>query len=96
MNKLAALIDNLNYKDLKSLEKDLYEGNIGKLIKKNISQLESRFPDKVCPVCGNTVNNPSFVLEFGPPDFRKRASFCGIDCLNFFVNKLSNQEQIKH
>jgi hypothetical protein len=96
MNKLASIIDNLNYKDLKALEKDLYEGNIGRLIKKNLSQLEENFPEKTCPVCGSSIKTPAYVLEFGPDDFRKRANFCGLDCLSFFVTKLGNESKLKH
>ena len=96
MNRLASIINSLDYKDLKALEKDLYEGNIGRLIKQNIKKIESLRPDSICPTCGSVLKNPAYVLEFGRSDFRKRAGFCGLDCLNFFISKLNKEKKLEH
>ncbi len=95
MNRLAAIINSLNYRDLKAIEKDLYEGNIGKLIKQNLNKIESISP-KTCATCGTELKKPAYVLEFGRQDFRKRASFCGLDCLSFFTSKLSAEKKLHH
>lgn len=90
MNRLAHMIGNLGYEDLRSIEKDLNEGNIEKLIKERLLYFEK--DRKICPVCYKTIDEDDdhFTLMFGPADFRKKAKFCGIDCLEFFINKIKN------
>ena len=84
MNKFNKFLDELNQDELDVFEKDLKEGYIQKYIerKKEFFKLK----DKVCPVCGNMVEDDCFVLVFGEPSIRKKAHFCGIDCLEYFIN----------
>jgi hypothetical protein len=99
MNRLIGIINSMNYRELKEIQKDLAEGNIGKLIKARIDSIEKTlgYNEKVCATCGNslTEENIRYSLVFGPSDFRKRASFCGNDCLSFFMEKLKQQERDK-
>ena len=88
MNRLNTIISSMSQKDLKSVEKDLYEGNIGKLIKNRLNEFES---DVICPTCGNIENKARYTLIFGRDDFKKKANFCGLDCLRFFVEKLEKE-----
>jgi hypothetical protein len=42
-----------------------------------------------CPMCGSKIQRfGHYNLEFGT-NIRKKASFCGIDCLQQFINELS-------
>ena len=42
-----------------------------------------------CPMCGSKIQKfGHYHLEFGT-NIRKRAAFCGIDCLQQFINELS-------
>lgn len=92
MNRLKNIIASMNYRDLKSIEKDLYEGNLGKIIKQRLNDLQT-FDEKTCPTCGTIVPpDTSFVLQFGRPDFRKEAHFCGIDCLDYFIHNLREKK----
>jgi hypothetical protein len=94
MNKLANIIKNLDYTELELVKKDLEEGNIKKIINK---QLEKRKRDKktICPVCEKNIReNEGLYLEFGPENFRKKASFDGLDCLKYFIEtKLEKKEK---
>ncbi len=92
MNKLARIINNLNYKELLLIKKDLETGNIERLINKRIEEL-SPTKSKTCPVCGAEIKNDNYTLIFGPEDFRKKASFDGRDCLEYFLYKLKKQEE---
>lgn len=99
MNKLAGIINSMNYKELQLLEKDLYEGNLANLVKKRKQVYGSLMESKACPTCGNEnkENEAQFTLIFGPKDFKKKASFCGRDCLCFFVKKIKmNDETVKN
>ena len=91
MNHLVRIINSLDYKELKAIQKDLAEGNMGKLIAERISNIEKSIGfDKTCPTCENKINENEarYTLIFGPPDFKKKASFCGHDCLTFFLDKI--------
>ena len=100
MAKLGNIINGMNYKELTAIEKDLYEGNIARLIKHRKSGFEKLFSEKICPTCGSSIkeNEAPFTLLFGPVDFKKKASFCGLDCLSFFIKKLEkqNNDMVKH
>ena len=97
MNRLAGLIGAMDYHELKALEKDLYEGNIGINIKKNLGKFERNDTEKTCPTCGNmlTEETSKFILTFGEPTFRRRAYFCELDCVDFFIAKLKSGRQVK-
>lgn len=87
MNKLAKLIKELDTADLELIKKDLQAGNIEKVIK---SELKTRNANKItiCPVCSAPVKEGEGLhLQFGPMTFRKKATFDGADCLNYFVQQ---------
>jgi hypothetical protein len=98
MNKLAGIINSLNYKELKEIQRDLAEGNMGKVIKSRMDEIEKSlgYEERICPTCGNPVAEATakYILVFGPPDFRKRGLFDEIDCLTFFVDKLKVQKNV--
>ncbi|MEM0230784.1 MAG: hypothetical protein QXW00_04440 [Candidatus Woesearchaeota archaeon] len=95
--KLRELIEEVNYEDLYKMKADLEQGGIHlkKLVEKKIKDIESE-NIKVCATCGNAINlltSRSYTLIFGPPDLKKRAHFCGIDCLEYFVQNLKQAEK---
>jgi len=47
-------------------------------------------PSLVCPVCERSVSEQDdYVLLFGPRELRRKARFCGTDCLVYFLNTRS-------
>jgi hypothetical protein len=90
MSKITKFIEELNDAELYMFEKDLKEGYIQKYIDRKKEYFKIK--DKICPVCGNTVREDCFVLIFGEPSIRKKAYFCGIDCLEYFINTLKNKK----
>ena len=98
MNKLNKIMEKMNEEDLLRIQKDLEAGNVHRVIKKKLDDLYIEKVNKVCPVCNSPINEESFTLFFGPKDFRKKASFCAFDCLEYFINQLKQkqlQKQIK-
>ena len=91
------VVDDIQYEDLVKIRKDLDNGgrHLRTFIDSKINEIE-RDEVKVCAVCGTPIN-PHFIddysLVFGRYDFKKRAFFCGLDCLNFFVGKLNDKEK---
>ena len=99
MNKLAKIINTLDKDDLIKIRRDLIAGNIDKVISKRLDEFSGlNFSNKQCPVCGGSIHNNSFVLEFGSDYLRKRAFFDGVDCLEYFVvSKLKkNNDDLEH
>ena len=43
---------------------------------------------KICPICNAEIMNNHLTLIFGPESFRQKASFDGVDCLRYFLEKL--------
>ncbi|MBU1198631.1 MAG: hypothetical protein KKF46_04360 [Nanoarchaeota archaeon] len=88
MNRLAKLIDRLDKEDLALIKKDLEFGNIEKLINKKLLEKREEYSNQICPVCQSDNMEEGFTLIFGPKGLRKKASFCALDCLEYFLQKL--------
>ena len=93
MNRLAKLIESLDEGDLKLIKKDLEIGNIEKLINKKLQDKKEEDFNKVCPVCQTPIGEENLTLIFGPKDLRKKANFCAMDCLEYFLNKIKQQKE---
>jgi len=93
-NNYVKLIEEMTNEELEMFERDLKDGVIHKYIERKKEFFKIK--DKTCPVCGNFVEEDCFVLIFGDPSIRKKAHFCGIDCLDYFLHKnLKYKDKIK-
>ncbi len=90
--KVSEIVAMLNYEELIDLQRDLFGG--GTTIKQFVNNRIKEVNDsqtRVCATCGNTVNlglNQEYTLIFGPKDLKKRATFCAVDCLEYFFVQL--------
>ena len=96
MYRLKEFLSNLEHYELVMLKQQIEKGNLNieKEIQEQIKQLEKRHSGS-CATCTNALdpyNSNNYTVIFGPDDFRKKASFCGLDCLEYF---LINLKQIK-
>ena len=94
MYRLRRIIEGLGHKELLQLKGDLEEGGfeIKRVIEQKIKQFETNH-EKICSVCDSELepyNIHNYTLIFGPDDFRKKASLCGMDCLQYFLENLKN------
>jgi hypothetical protein len=87
MDKIIKFLDSLNDEELLSFEKELKDGNIHKFIDQKKEYFKIR--GKTCSTCGNKVDEDCMLLIYGDPrtGFRKKAHFCGSDCMEYFVKK---------
>ncbi|MFP4645564.1 MAG: hypothetical protein ACLFNB_02865 [Candidatus Woesearchaeota archaeon] len=91
MNRLSKIIEDMDLDDLKKIKKDLDTGNIEKLIKKRMKEVQ-KSQIATCPVCSARVKEGEGLhLQFGPADFRKKATFDGVDCLQYFLERLKKK-----
>jgi len=83
----------MDYEDLIKLKKDIVEFkglHLTKLVEERLKEIEKEH-DVNCANCMTKIdpeNINNFTLIFGPASFRKKATFCGTDCMEYFLAKL--------
>ncbi len=98
--KLKDAINSLDYDDLVRVNQDLREGGheLRSMIEQNIVEKE-RESGKTCHVCSSEINQNSpqnYTITLGPEGLKRKASFCALDCLKFFITNLEKRnEEIK-
>ena len=96
--KVRDVIDYLDYEELVKLRKDINSGgfHIIKLLNRKIKDIELTHKN-FCSYCGNEINQNkvnNYTLIFGPYDFRKKSTFCGIDCMESFLKNLKSMHEV--
>ena len=89
---LRDVVSSLKYDELINLQKDLYSGGskIRQLITNKIKEI-SATESRTCATCGSPINlrlASEFTFIFGTSEQKKRASFCALDCMDYFTNSL--------
>tara|TARA_B100001964_G_C14261556_1_gene615823 strand:- start:8646 stop:8969 length:324 start_codon:yes stop_codon:yes gene_type:complete len=97
--KFEELIDVLDYDELIRFKKDLDDKGIAlkKLVQEKI-KARLKEHEKSCASCSNDLEfykTNNYTLVFGPDDFKKKASFCGMDCLEYFLINLKQMRRCK-
>jgi|TARA_Y100000310_G_scaffold124950_2_gene123794 hypothetical protein len=90
--RFEEVIEILDYNEIMRFKSDFDSGAIKlkKLLEEKIKK-KLREHEKICTICSNDLNfykSNNYTLVFGPDDFKKKASFCGLDCLEYFITKL--------
>ncbi|HLD89088.1 MAG TPA: hypothetical protein VI894_02680 [Candidatus Nanoarchaeia archaeon] len=90
--RMHDVLEKIDFDDLIRIKKDLDTGGalVKKIVDEKLKELEAR-ESRICVSCGQAISpytHETFTLNFGPPDFRKKASFCAIDCLEYFLEHL--------
>jgi len=75
--------------DLFKMQIDLKANNgniLQKLIDERLKAIENQ-KRQFCAVCSTDLQGKgnTFTLMFGPDDFRRKGSFCEVDCLEYFM-----------
>lgn len=94
--KFREIIDSLGIEQLSRIKRDIDTGSVHlkKIVERKLVEKEKEH-GKYCNVCMNeidTFNPNNFTLVFGAEGFKKKSSFCGMDCLKYF---LAHLEQMK-
>jgi hypothetical protein len=94
--RLQDALYNLDENELYQIQEDLKKGSpcIRRLVSERIKELE-KSKLGTCVTCGNELQQhpKCYTLLFGPDDFRKKASFCEIDCLEYFLGTLKSVQK---
>lgn len=97
-HKFKEFLENLDYNEVLDFKKQVKAPNstIKEVLNNHIDVIE-RMNSRICATCGNKLdlNTKNLTLHFGPEDFKKKASFCAFDCLEFFLQQLKQIEMKK-
>jgi hypothetical protein len=94
--KLKDAIGSMDYHELVDLHEDLDKGghSTRQLVKETIL-LKEKEMGKLCHVCQSEINPNSttnFTLLLGPEGLRRKASFCAVDCLKYFIDSMEKSK----
>ena len=92
--KFEEVFEVLDYNELMRFKDDFDHGSIAikKLLEVKVKE-RLKEHERICATCSNNLNfykSNNYTLIFGPDDFKKKASFCGLDCLEYFISKMKN------
>jgi hypothetical protein len=89
-------IETIDEDELYKLQFDITNGSAGlkTLVQEKIKKVEN-LPKKVCAVCGEELVDKEgvFSLIFTHDQLKKKASFCAIDCMEFFISKIKKASE---
>lgn len=91
-NLIRDIILNASFDELNKMLNDLSSDSvhIKKLVASRLAELEEE-KAIICATCGKKINTHEndnyFTLYFGPSTFRRRASFCALDCMQYFIRE---------
>lgn len=75
------ILEKFNNEELKEIKNAIETGRLNEFIERRINATT-----KHCPVCTSEVEEGKLTLHFEENNMRKKASFCGKDCLQYFLN----------
>jgi hypothetical protein len=95
--KLTDAIGCLDYEDLVKLNEDLVEGGheLKNMVETHIVKKEKE-QGKYCSVCQSEIDVHStnnYTMLLGPEGLRRKASFCALDCMKFFITEMENRKK---
>src|SRR3989338_8758226 len=93
---LKEAFEAMDYDELMKLKMELETGgfNIKRMVVQKVREKE-KLHEKKCATCSAEIEPYSignYTLLFGPEDFKKKASFCATDCLEYFLEQLKNRK----
>lgn len=97
-HKFKEFLENLDYGELLDFSKQVKDkGSVVRKVLDDHIDVTERINSRVCATCGNQLdmNTKNLILHFGPEDFKKKASFCAFDCLEYFMDQLKSIEMKK-
>lgn len=90
--KMNEILGHLDYDELLRMNKDIDSGSLilKKLVKEKIDETK-RQHETHCSICQSPIQPEStsnYTILFGPDSFKKKATFCALDCMEYFLSGL--------
>ncbi|MFH1849947.1 MAG: hypothetical protein ABH879_07245 [archaeon] len=93
VKEVIKAFDQLDYYDLKKLEKEIDSGNLRRKLYENIRKHEEG--RKICVTCGNSLHDKKFSLVFEHEGLKKTAEFCALDCMEYFISRMKKLVKVE-
>ena len=77
------ILDKFTDTELREIRRIAESGQLIEVINNKITNM------KKCPICTSDVEEGKLTLHFEENNIRKKASFCGSDCLQYFLNNMT-------
>lgn len=95
--RFAEVVDMIDFNELVNMKKDLDKGGmeIDRVITQKIKE-DLKKHEVCCTTCNARINpysTSNFSLIFGPEDLKKKATFCALDCLEYFLENLKDMRR---
>jgi hypothetical protein len=94
--KFVDIVEMIAYEDLQKIKKDIEEGGffVREIVNDRIKFEESR-TNPECTVCSSSLSDDknTFTIIFGKSSEKKKASFCALDCLEYFLKELKHMNK---
>lgn len=90
--RLKDMLDKIEHQDLVNMKQDVISGGVYLLNLLN-EAIEKNEKEHCCS-CSNCTNEidpkstDTLTVMFGPNGFKKKATFCAKDCMDYFMQKL--------
>mgnify|MGYP001299537363 CR=1 FL=1 len=96
MYRFKQFLEALEHYELIHLKKQVEQGKLDvvKEVQHKIKEHEKKHAAD-CATCSNDLkpyNSNNYTIMFGSEDFKKKASFCGLDCLEYFLINLKQDK----
>ena len=95
-SRFKQFLNSLDHIELVNLKQQLDKGSVDldKEVKQKIQEHERKH-HSFCATCSTDLDpfsDHSFTLLFGAEDFKRKASFCAQDCLEYFLTNYKEQK----
>lgn len=92
--RFTEVVDMIEFNELVNMKRDIDRGGIEieRVITQRLKE-ELKKHETCCTTCNSKINpysTSNFTLIFGPEDLKKKASFCALDCLEYFMKNLKD------
>ncbi len=92
--KIRDILDWIETAELYKLLRDVEHGgiHIRRLIEQKLDERNLTHKE-VCSNCAGPIdltNTNTYTIIFGPHDLRKKATFCGMDCMESFLESIKD------
>lgn len=92
--RFAEVVEMIDFNELVNMKKDIDKGGmeIERVITQKIKE-ELKKHNIYCTTCNTKINpysTSNFTLIFGPEDLKKKATFCALDCMEYFIENLKD------
>ena len=90
--RFTEVVEMIDFNELVNMKRDIDKGGmeINQVLTQKIKE-ELKKHNVYCSICNVKIDpysTSNFTLIFGPEDLKKKATFCALDCMEYFLNNL--------